>query len=177
MIAWQDFLELNRKSCEELSEQFDLGPAVSCTRTFTILPLRYAVVGGNPGQRKRLPDLAEHLRQPQQVAALKHAAYAIRPLREGFLYVMEQRTSTGRATLHRPYRIAANGSLSLTEPDAPWEPPPALGVRDVLSNIAWAFNVHDLDDLQSLRVFYSPDPLTVAAQQQLLRRRHSLPNQ
>ena len=175
MIAWQDFLELNRKSCEELSEQFDLGPAVSCTRTFTILPLRYAVVGGNPGQRKRLPDLAEHLRQPQQVAELKHAAYAIRPLREGFLYVMEQRTSTGRATLHRPYRIAANGSLSLTEPDAPWEPPPALGVRDVLSNIAWAFNVHDLDDLQALRLFYSPDPLTVAAQQQLLRRRHSLP--
>ncbi|PZW52925.1 hypothetical protein F477_03893 [Pseudomonas sp. URIL14HWK12:I3] len=41
--------------------------------------------------------------------------------------------------------------------------------------MTWAFTVHDLDDLLELRLFYSPDPLTIAAQRQLLRRRDLLP--
>ncbi|MCW2270625.1 T6SS effector BTH_I2691 family protein [Pseudomonas sp. JUb96] len=176
MFSLDDIFAINRKFCEQLSEPFDNSPAVTCTRTFTLLPLRYAVVGGNHGQRQQLPELPAHLHHPHQVGELQHASYAIRTLREGFLYVLEKRKTTGRYTWHPPYRIAANGLLSLTEPGLPHAPPPpAFSAQDAGRQIAWAFNVHDLDDLHELRLFYSPDPLTLAAQQQLLRRRDSLP--
>ncbi|MBJ9978523.1 hypothetical protein IAE35_24580, partial [Pseudomonas sp. S75] len=138
--------------------------------------MRYAAVGGSAQQRRRLPTLPEHLRHPHHVATLRHADYAIRPLREGFLYVMEKRKLSGRHSLHPPYRIAANGALSLIDPEHP-EPGPATATtfQDVVQNRAWAFKVHDLDDLLELRLFYSPDPLTPAAQQHLLRRRDTLP--
>ncbi|MCP8636475.1 hypothetical protein PUR31_24160 [Pseudomonas mosselii] len=123
-----------------------------------------------------MPTLPDHLRHPYSVATLQHADYAIRPLRQGFLYVMEKRKRSGQHSLHPPYRIAANGSLSLvdlgqSEPDAT----DGHTLRDMIRNMAWAFNVHDLEDLAELRLFYSPDPLTEAAQQQLLRRRDRPP--
>ncbi|BDU09792.1 hypothetical protein PRtIB026_A26750 [Pseudomonas sp. RtIB026] len=176
MFDFNKLLEITRQACEALEAPFASGPAVHCTRTFTILPLRYAAVGGTTGQRLRLPTLPDHLRHPYSVATLQHADYAIRPLRQGFLYVMEKRKRSGQHSLHPPYRIAANGSLSLvapgqSEPDAT----DAHTLRDMIRNTALAFNVHDLEDLAELRLFYSPDPLTEAAQQQLLRRRDRLP--
>ena len=176
MLDLKTLLEINQQNCEALHDPFSKGPEVTCTRTFTVLPLRYAAVGGSTHQRQRLPALPEHLRHPHRVTALGHADYAIRPLREGFLYVMEKRKSTGQHSLHLPYRIAANGSLSLVNPEHP-EPQPSgtQTLQDFIRNMAWAFQVQDLDDLLELRLFYSPDPLTIAAQQQLLRRRDRLP--
>ncbi len=176
MLDLKTLLEINQQNCEALQDPFSKGPEVSCTRTFTVLPLRYAAVGGSTHQRQRLPALPEHLRHPHHVTSLRHANYAIRPLREGFLYVMEKRKSTGRNSLHLPYRIAANGALSLVNPEHP-EPQPSgtQTLQDFIRNMAWAFQVQDLDDLLELRLFYSPDPLTIAAQQQLLRRRDRLP--
>ncbi|WP_033728935.1 toxin VasX, partial [Pseudomonas putida] len=176
MFDLKTLMEINRQNCEALQDPLSIGPAVSCTRTFTVLPLRYAAVGGNPHQRQQLPSLPEHLRHPHRTAELHHADYAIRPLREGFLYVMEKRRLSGQYSLHPPYRIAANGALSLYDPEHP-EPKP-LGIstfQDVVRAMTWAFTVHDLDDLLELRLFYSPDPLTTAAQRQLLRRRELLP--
>ncbi|PZW48886.1 toxin VasX, partial [Pseudomonas sp. URIL14HWK12:I2] len=88
MFDLKMLMEINRQNCEALQDPLSIGPAVSCTRTFTVLPLRYAAVGGNPHQRQQLPTLPEHLRHPHRTAALHQADYAIRPLREGFLYVM-----------------------------------------------------------------------------------------
>lgn len=172
-----DYLfDLCKENAALLSEPFASGPAVSCTRTFTIMPLRYAAVGGTRGERKRLPELPEHLRAPHAVSTLTHAGYAIRTLREGFLYVLEKRTSTGRHTWHTPYRIDANGALSLTVPGIPWTPaPPSTNPQDFIRRLAWTFTVHDLDDLQALRLFYSPDPLTLAAMEKLKRDRAALP--
>lgn len=172
-----DYLfDLCKKNAALLSEPFASGPAVSCTRTFTILPLRYAAVGGNSTAMKLLPELPEHLRAPHAVSALTHAGYAIRTLREGFLYVLEKRASTGRHTWHTPYRVDANGALSLTKPGVPWTPAqPSSNPQDFIRAMAWTFAVHDLDDLQELRLFYSPDPLTLAAMSKLKRDRAVMP--
>ncbi|MBI6925494.1 hypothetical protein JET66_12635 [Pseudomonas putida] len=176
MFDLKMLMEINRQNCEALQDPLSIGPAVSCTRTFTVLPLRYAAVGGNPHQRQQLPTLPEHLRHPHRIAALHHADYAIRPLREGFLYVMEKRRLSGQYSLHPPYRITANGALSLYDPEQPESKPPGISTfKDVVRAMTWAFTVHDLDDLLELRLFYSPDPLTIAAQRQLLRRRDLLP--
>ncbi|WP_145130240.1 T6SS effector BTH_I2691 family protein [Pseudomonas sp. URMO17WK12:I11] len=176
MFDLKMLMEINRQNCEALQDPLSIGPAVSCTRTFTVLPLRYAAVGGNPHQRQQLPTLPEHLRHPHCIAALHHADYAIRPLREGFLYVMEKRRLSGQYSLHPPYRITANGALSLYDPEQPEPKPPGISTfQDVVRAMTWAFTVHDLDDLLELRLFYSPDPLTIAAQRQLLRRRDLLP--
>ncbi|MBI6924350.1 hypothetical protein JET66_06760 [Pseudomonas putida] len=176
MFDLKTLMEINRQNCEALQDPLSIGPAVSCTRTFTVLPLRYAAVGGNPHQRQQLPTLPEHLRHPHRTAELHHADYAIRPLREGFLYVMEKRRLSGQYSLHPPYRIAANGALSLYDPEQPEPKPPGISTfQDVVRAMTWAFTVHDLDDLLELRLFYSPDPLTIAAQRQLLRRRDLLP--
>ncbi|NER59573.1 hypothetical protein G3435_05350 [Pseudomonas sp. MAFF212428] len=172
-----DYLfDLCKKNAALLSEPFASGPAVSCTRTFTILPLRYAAVGGNSTAIRLLPELPEHLRAPHAVSALTHAGYAIRTLREGFLYVLEKRASTGLHTWHTPYRVDANGALSLTAPGVPWTPaPPSSNPQDFIRAMAWTFAVHDLDDLQELRLFYSPDPLTLAAMGKLKRDRAVMP--
>ncbi|WP_146109535.1 T6SS effector BTH_I2691 family protein [Pseudomonas fulva] len=176
MFDLKMLMEINRQNCEALQDPLSIGPAVSCTRTFTVLPLRYAAVGGNPHQRQQLPTLPQHLRHPHRTAALHQADYAIRPLREGFLYVMEKRRLSGQYSLHPPYRIAANGALSLFDPEHPEPKPPGISTfQDVVRAMTWAFTVHDLDDLLELRLFYSPDPLTIAAQRQLLRRRDLLP--
>ncbi|UVM58185.1 hypothetical protein LOY37_11605 [Pseudomonas sp. B21-012] len=156
------------------SDPLDREPVVHCTRTFTVLPLRYAVVGGSASRRKALPELPDHLRHPHNAVDLSQASYAIRPLREGFLYLMEKRRSTGRYTLRLPWRIAANGSLTVMDPEQPWAPPPpAFDPQAVLRGIVWTLTIHELDDLLELRLFYSPDPLTAAAQQALLRQRNA----
>lgn len=176
MLDISRLLDINRQNCEALSTPFASGPAVSCTRTFTILPLRYAAVGVSANQRKRLPTLPDHLRHPHHAISLSHAEYAIRPLRKGFLYVMEKRQSTGRHMLHPPYRIATNGALSLSDPALPWAPLSNVQTaQDVVRGMAWAFKINELEDVQELRLFYSPDPLTETAQNQLVRRRELLP--
>ncbi|POF90386.1 hypothetical protein [Pseudomonas putida] len=55
MISMDKLFAINQAACDALSVPLAAGPAVSCTRTFTILPLRYAAVGGNSGLRERLP--------------------------------------------------------------------------------------------------------------------------
>lgn len=56
MISMDKLFAIHQAACEALSVPLAAGPAVSCTRSFTILPLRYAAVGGNSGLRERLPQ-------------------------------------------------------------------------------------------------------------------------
>ncbi|WP_447733917.1 T6SS effector BTH_I2691 family protein [Pseudomonas shirazensis] len=176
MISMDKLFAINRAACEALSVPLAAGPAVSCTRSFTILPLRYAAVGGNSGLRERLPQLPDNLHHAHQAGALTQAAYAIRPLREGFLYVMEARRIGNRLLFLDPFRISADGSLAITSFDDPWQAPPAsLTAQDVMRNLAWALTIHDVDDLIGLRLFYSPDPLSRATLMRLFHQASSLP--
>ena len=176
MISMDKLFAINQAACEALSVPLAAGPAVSCTRSFTILPLRYAAVGGSSGLRERLPQLPDNLHHAHQAGALTQAAYAIRPLREGFLYVMEARRIGNRLLFLDPFRISADGSLAISSFDAPWQAPPAsLTTQDVMRNLAWALTIHDVDDLIGLRLFYSPDPLSRATLMRLFHQASSLP--
>ncbi|WP_312386436.1 T6SS effector BTH_I2691 family protein [Pseudomonas sp.] len=176
MISMDKLFAINRAACEALSVPLAAGPAVSCTRSFTILPLRYAAVGGNSGLRERLPQLPDNLHHAHQAGALTQAAYAIRPLREGFLYVMEARRIGNRLLFLDPFRISADGSLAISSFDDPWQAPPAsLTAQDVTRNLAWALTIHDVDDLIGLRLFYSPDPLSRATLMRLFHQASSVP--
>ena len=141
---------------------FEPGPAVTCTRTFAILPLRYAVVCGSDLQRSAVPELPAQLRRPHQVGALRDASYTVRPLREGFLYGLVRRGSTGRYVWEKHFRVEANGALSPIDPNEPWGKPPSSDAVDAIERPKWLFAIHDLDDVRELRLLYSPDPLTPA---------------
>ncbi|MDH0650267.1 hypothetical protein N5D31_26060, partial [Pseudomonas sp. GD03867] len=97
----------------------------------------------------------------QEIAALEHSSYAIRPLREGFLYLLIKRQRAEAYEWHSQYRVAANGSLQYISADSPWEPAPsAATLDDMIRGFGWAITLYDLDDLQELRPLFSPTPLT-----------------
>jgi len=136
-------------------------PVAACTRRFELLPLRYAAVGGNPAQRARLPQLPAHLNPFQGLDELEHSSYAIRPLREGFLYLLIKRHSAQAYEWHSQYRVAPNGSLQFIDAEAPWAAAPsAASLEDVLRGFGWTITLYDLDDIQELRPLFTPSPLT-----------------
>ncbi|WP_409275654.1 T6SS effector BTH_I2691 family protein [Pseudomonas sp. KCJK9111] len=160
MYGWKETFEQCAENRSQLEQLFSPGPAVSCTRTFAILPLRYGVVCGSAAQRRALPELPPHLCRPHQVGELSEASYAIRPLREGFLYVLIKRASTGQYAWHSQYRISPLGTLDFIDPDKPWDTLASLNPLEAIRSMTWLFKIHDLDDVQDLRLLYSPDPLT-----------------
>ncbi|BDM22359.1 hypothetical protein KMS_R21160 [Pseudomonas sp. LRP2-20] len=136
-------------------------PVANCTRRFEILPLRYATVGGNPAQRARLPKLPVHLTPFAEVGELEQSSYAIRPLREGFFYLLIKRCGAQEYEWHSQYRVAANGSLQYIDADAPLAPvPSAASLDEVLRGFGWTITLYDLDDIEELRPLFSPSPLT-----------------
>ncbi|MBV4499303.1 T6SS effector BTH_I2691 family protein [Pseudomonas shirazensis] len=135
-------------------------PVANCTRRFELLPLRYAAIGGNPAQRALLPQLPGHLSPFQDVGELQHSTYAIRPLREGFFYLLFKRRSASAHEWHSQYRVAANGSLQYISADAPWAAPMASNLEEMIRSFGWTITLHDLDDIEELRPLYSPSPLT-----------------
>ncbi|MFP3994817.1 T6SS effector BTH_I2691 family protein [Pseudomonas capeferrum] len=154
-------LELCRRVTAGYRPALRNSPVADCTRRFELLPLRYAAVGGNSAQRARLPKLPGYLSPFQDVGELTHSSYAIRPLREGFLYLLIKRYSAPAYEWHSQYRVAPNGSLLYINADAPWEPAPSTGnLDDILSAFGWTITLYDLDDIQELRPLFSPSPLT-----------------
>lgn len=124
MDSLTETLELCRRITTGYRPALRNSPVADCTRRFELLPLRYAAVGGNPAQRARLPKLPGYLNPFQEVGELTHSSYAIRPLREGFLYLLIKRHSAAAYEWHSQYRVAPNGSLLYISADAPWEPAP-----------------------------------------------------
>lgn len=177
MISMEQFLETCRQNQEALKYSADREGGASCTRYFSILPLRYAAIGGFLGQRSLLPELPEHLRWPHQAGALHKASYAVRTLREGFLYVLEKRRISGEHRWQTPYQVHADGTLSPTTVEEPAPGPASLDPMAAIRSIQRMFLVHDLDDLENIRLFFSPDRLTPATLRDLERRRNSIPAQ
>ena len=161
MDSLDEALELCRRITTGYRPALRNSPVADCTRRFELLPLRYAAVGGNPAQRARLPKLPGYLNPFQEVGELTHSSYAIRPLREGFLYLLIKRHSAAAHEWHSQYRVAPNGSLLYISADAPWEPAPSAGNLDeVVRGFGWTITLYDLDDLQEIRPLFSPSPLT-----------------
>ncbi len=173
MFDWNDTFNACAENRTLLDGVLNRGAEVTCTRTFTILPLRYGAVGGSAEQRKLLPSLPEHLNKPGRVGSLSESTYAIRPLRQGFLYVLVQRVSAGTYEWHSQYRVSEAGTLAYMNADEPGEPKPAAGqgIMDAYTGWKWMFKVHDVDDIKDLRLLFSPCPLT----KETLRRYRSLP--
>ncbi len=172
MFGWNDTFNQCAENRTLLDEILTRGAEVTCTRTFTILPLRYGAVGGSADQRKLLPTLPQHLNKPSKVGKLSESAYAIRPLRQGFLYVLVHRLSAGIYEWHSQYRVSEAGTLSYMDAEEPWKPKsPAGQGMDAFTGWKWMFKVHDVDDIKDLRLLFSPCPLT----KEMLRRYRSLP--
>ncbi|AZD84267.1 hypothetical protein C4K14_1426 [Pseudomonas chlororaphis subsp. aureofaciens] len=172
MFSWKDTFDQCAENRTLLDSALTPGAEVSCTRTFTILPLRYAAVGGNAAQRELLPPLPEHLNKPQKVGQLSESSYAIRPLRQGFLYVLIKRISTGTYAWHSQYRVSESGTLTYIDAAQPWQRTSSVGVGvGGLTGWTWMLKVHDVDDISDLRMLYSPAPLT----SDIMRRYRALP--
>ncbi|WP_426808127.1 T6SS effector BTH_I2691 family protein [Pseudomonas sp. WOUb67] len=161
MDSLSETLELCRRITTGYRPALRNSPVANCTRRFELLPLRYAAIGGNPAQRARLPKLPSYLSPFQDVGEMTHSSYAIRPLREGFLYLLIKRHSAPAHEWHSQYRVAPNGSLLYISADAPWEPAPLAGNLDeIIRSFGWTITLYDLDDIQELRPLFSPSPLT-----------------
>lgn len=161
MDSVTETLELCRRITTGYRPALRNSPVANCTRRFELLPLRYAAVGGNPAQRTRLPKLPDYLSPFQDVGELTHSGYAIRPLREGFLYLLIKRHSESAYQWHSQYRVAPNGSLLYISADAPWESAPnAANLEEIIRGFGWTITLYDLDDIQELRPLFSPSPLT-----------------
>jgi len=161
MDSLSETLELCRRITTGYRPALRNSPVANCTRRFELLPLRYAAIGGNPAQRARLPKLPSYLSPFQDVGEMTHSSYAIRPLREGFFYLLIKRHSAPAYEWHSQYRVAPNGSLLYISADAPWEPAPSAGNLDeIIRSFGWTITLYDLDDIQELRPLFSPSPLT-----------------
>lgn len=158
MTTWQELFD----KCDEQRAAIDRflgnGPAVSCKPNFTLLPLRYAAVTGESKVLEALPKLPDHLRRPETVRKLAQSTYAVRPLREGFLYLLAKRQ--GSYQWEGQFRVDELGALTFVTAEQPWEPPASsLGFG---GGKYWSIALRDLDGLDELRVLFSPDPLTPA---------------
>ncbi|WP_338747341.1 T6SS effector BTH_I2691 family protein [Pseudomonas putida] len=161
MDSLSETLELCRRITTGYRPALRNSPVANCTRRFELLPLRYAAIGGNPAQRARLPKLPGYLSPFQDVGEMTHSSYAIRPLREGFFYLLIKRHSAPAYEWHSQYRVAPNGSLLYISAEAPWEPAPSAGNLDeIIRSFGWTITLYDLDDIQELRPLFSPSPLT-----------------
>ncbi|WP_371855210.1 toxin VasX, partial [Pseudomonas sp. Irchel s3h17] len=152
---------------EDLTEAFERiarltyseeGPSacVTCKRSVSILPLRYAVIGTPPASEPALPvpDLPSTLAAGN--LALSTAHYTVRPLREGYLYVFVQRHAsdwvcegayqTYDSGLCRPLCPADGDGMSYGTPM------PNFGERTI--------QIADPEAVDAARLLFTPDLLT-----------------
>lgn len=161
MYGWKDTFDRCEDNRSLLDTLLNPGAEVTCTRTFTILPLRFGAVGGTAAQRQLLPSLPKHLDKPKQASDLAESSYALRTMRAGFLYVLLKRKSVGSYAWHSQYRVSELGTLDYIDAENPWAPPAPISVgRDGIQGMTWMLKINDLDDIGDLRLLFSPAPLT-----------------
>ncbi|MGH8467398.1 MAG: T6SS effector BTH_I2691 family protein [Pseudomonas sp.] len=128
---------------------------VECHRTITILPLRYGVVSGtDPATLAQLaPALPAHLGK-QLTPPLRHSRYAVRSIREGYVYIFLQRL--GKAFVcEAAYRACDSGLLQAVWPYDPGVPIPGIAALG-----GWTVQVGDPEDVDEARLLFTPDPLS-----------------
>ncbi|MFW3895021.1 T6SS effector BTH_I2691 family protein [Pseudomonas bharatica] len=143
-----------RASNETLSDELP-SPCVSCKRTFTILPLRYGVVSGleQVAVEQLAPALPAHLGR-RLVTPLSHSRYAVRSIREGYVYVFVKRIGRNYVC-EGTYRAHDTGLL---QPVLTYEPGTPVGGISALGT--WTLTVGDPEDVDEARLLFTPDPLS-----------------
>ncbi|WP_202946571.1 toxin VasX, partial [Achromobacter arsenitoxydans] len=160
MYSWKETFELCAENRRWIENELKSGPAVTCTRSFIILPLRYGAVGGAEISRNQLPPLPVNAADPYKVGMLSESSYALRPLRQGFLYVLIKRKQKPYEW-HSQYRVSEISTLTYIDADKPWEPPASAGAGGS-TRLAWSLKIFDVDGIDDLRFLFSPVPLTSA---------------
>lgn len=150
-----ELLTISREASNRNLSNDPVSPVVSCKRTLTILPLRYGVMSGldQTSVEKLAPALPPHLGR-KLAPALAHSRYAIRSVREGYVYVFVKRMGKDYVC-EASYRVHDSGLLQpvlLYEPGTPVGGALALG--------GWTLTVADPEDVDEARLLFTPDPLS-----------------
>lgn len=150
-----EILDLSREAANRTRSDEPASPCVSCKRSLVILPLRYGVVSGQDRSlvERLAPVLPAHLGK-KLTLPLTHSRYAVRSLREGYVYVLVQRMGK-KYSCESAYRVHDTGLL---QPIFPYDP--GLPVGGVAALGGWTLTVGDPDDVDEARLLFTPDPLS-----------------
>ncbi|MDU9390233.1 T6SS effector BTH_I2691 family protein [Pseudomonas sp. zfem002] len=150
-----EILAISREASNRTRTDEPLSPCVSCKRNLIILPLRYGVVSGQDRSivEQLAPALPAHLGK-RLTLPLSHSRYAVRSIREGYVYVFVKRM--GKDYLcEGTYRVHDSGLL---QPVLSYEPGTPLGGVSALGG--WTLSVADPEDVDEARLLFTPDPLS-----------------
>lgn len=119
-----ELLAISRAASNRNLNNDPVSPVVSCKRTLVLLPLRYGVMSGldQAMVEKLAPALPPHLGK-RLAPELAHSRYAIRSVREGFVYVFVKRMGKDYVC-EATYRVHDSGLL---QPVLTYEPGTPVG--------------------------------------------------
>lgn len=131
-------------------------------RGLLILPLRYAVVVGEPEALKAVPELPATLGKGVSDLKLQTARYAPRLLRSGYLYVLTDREFNGAQTVAwDAYYVTEQAYLYRFDPATP----PATAVEFTCKNVphtssASCIAIDKVEFVKNIRLLFTPSPMT-----------------
>ncbi|KWO10144.1 hypothetical protein WM26_21450 [Burkholderia cepacia] len=123
----------------------------------TILPLRYGVIADDDkaGVEQLASSLPAHLGKKLNVK-LSDSRYAVRSVREGYIYLFVQRRGKAYAC-EATYRVCDSGLLQPV-----WSYDPGVPVGGIENLGSWTLSVGDPEDIDEARILFTPDPLSPA---------------
>ncbi|SCK08586.1 T6SS effector BTH_I2691 family protein [Vogesella sp. LIG4] len=125
-----------------------------------LLPLRYAVAASDAGHSE-FAELSGNLGKGVADKKLGTAAYTVRMLRYGYLYVMAKRK--GKLKWDSAWAVNSQGYIARI-PLGEVVPPPAFSCNPETHGVnASLISVEKAEDVAELKVLFLPDPLTKAA--------------
>lgn len=151
-----DLLAYSRKVANSTRSDAAPSPVVDCKRSITLLPLRYGIIGSLDPQGAALltPELPPNLGTAVRQTPLAHTRYAVRCLRQGYVYVFVKRRAKDYAC-EATYRVHHSGLL---QPVFPHEPGQAIpGIQNLGR---WTITVADPEDIEEARLLFTHDPLS-----------------
>lgn len=153
-----DLLAYSRRVANSTRHDAAPSPVVDCKRSITLMPLRYGIIASPDPQDAALlaPELPANLGSAIRKTPLAHARYAVRCLRQGYVYVFVKRRAR-HYDCEATYRVHHNGLLQPVFPDEPDQPLPGI------HNLGrWTLTVRDPEDIEEARLLFTHDPLSPA---------------
>ncbi|WP_420993685.1 T6SS effector BTH_I2691 family protein [Cupriavidus sp. 30B13] len=135
------------------------GPCVECKTEVAILPLRYAVLahGDLKALDKLAPQLSSNLGKNFPAFDKLNVRYAVRSLREGYLYAFVKRL--GREwSCESAWHAVPAGVFHPVWPYAPHQP--ISETQGIQLRSGWTICFKAPEDVEELRLLFTPDPLT-----------------
>lgn len=132
-----------------------------CGKTgLMLLPLRYAVAASEEGLAE-FPELGGTLGQGVADKKLRTAAYTVRMLRQGYLYVMTKRS--GKLKWESAWAVNHQGYIARIALGDAVQPPPFTCTTKGDDINASMISIEKAQDVSEFRVLFLPDPLSKAA--------------